>query len=594
MAVLFTGMAALAYVLDPAAGGRWVLVAVCAAVAVILTAIYAARVALVASRGRLRRSAAILLAGLVALEGVLAGGLNVYADTKTAPAVGVIEDYYAEVAYAVSLGDAIHAGQAPAGATYFNVYDRSFAIWEATFITSLNVPEELYPYVDSIHAWANQVSLDAFGAEIKPSAWQSISYTPDPVQVSLSADQADQAFGNSLLQVARLVAAGNRAVATKDVAAMRYTAARLDAQAYWLEAIYSSADPNWVSSSLHFLPLPRRLAAAGRQSDMQLVAARTTPAKAWSSPRSPAPRPSGRSNRRCFSNCWGVRGPVGVLWRSAFTYGYTASPAADPTTWNGAEAQLLPLIGADFNGQSIEGSGSGFDTSQVPPKALSDRCQAAGGVIAGTVWDRTTSRVPTSEPGWTCRTHGGACFDLYTYSGGEYLGGQAGCTEYALVPPQFGPLDGVFRSIGTAVQKAIPSPGPVTPGPVTGANWDGHYNVQYGTMKCSGGGGDSLSIGLTRALTDPVVSGGTLPELEGSGRATIDAGGHASYTWGTGTQEVVTEHFTFTRTANGGASVSGDYDVKIYVGAADINTGTSTVTGQLNAECSGQFSGPRT
>lgn len=67
-----------------------------------------------------------------------------------------------------------------------------------------------------------------------------------------------------------------------------------------------------------------------------------------------------------------------------------------------------------------------------------DQCHARGGIVAGGV---VMSRLPNTESGYTCQykykspTWGeNPCWDLLTFSGGRYMGGNTGCPEWNLVP----------------------------------------------------------------------------------------------------------------------------------------------------------------
>src|SRR5579859_7538475 len=162
LAVTFAVIAALCFVATPNVAAGAFVGTLSFAAAGVTTLILLALLVVRFIRGQRRPSWLVLMAALLALEAVLVGGVDAYAASQVAPVTSVLQDYYADVADAVSVGNAISAGQAPADATFAEVYANAEAIWEGTFSTNLGVPGQLLSYGNSIHAWANVVAEAAF------------------------------------------------------------------------------------------------------------------------------------------------------------------------------------------------------------------------------------------------------------------------------------------------------------------------------------------------------------------------------------------------------------------------------------------------
>jgi len=250
LSVMFGILAALSFMTIPGALPRATTVIVLSAISG-LSALSLLIIVLVRGiRGRRRRSWAVAAVVVAAMEVLMADGLSAYADSKATSATALVQDSYTEVAAAVSLGDAIQLGRAPSGVTFANVQIQASAA--SLRLTALDAPGQLADYKSSVKAWAD----DVVGASIKARTggqWQDVPYTPSPFQVDMTVDQANAAFATSLQEIAVLIQFGDRAIAVQDLAAMRYVGARLNAQSYWLEGVYTSADPNVVEAQLHFI-----------------------------------------------------------------------------------------------------------------------------------------------------------------------------------------------------------------------------------------------------------------------------------------------------------------------------------------------------
>ena len=479
---------------------------------------------------------------VLALDAALVGSLNAYADSSTVATTSVIQDYYAQVADAVSLGNAVSAGHAPAGITFTTVQAQAQAAESA--LAALDVPAELADYRSSVLLWADLVAGDA-GLEPSINGWINVPLTPDPFDLTMTTDQADAAVAKSLQQIETLNIFGDRADAVKNLEGRRYIGARLDAQSYWLEAIYTSADPNWIEAHLQFVEPITYYQPPSVLGAMMPVASQT---RSWPPPRHwPNCNPSG------FAGCNipRIQGPLGEIWRGslAMQNTYTA-----PTSGVSAlEKQFETIPGIDTSGgQNLGGAGAGYENTNPPPPAFADKCKAEGGTFGGSIYNRTQSRVPTSESGWTCQTPGSKCFDLLTYSGSEYQGGQSGCPEQGLIPTR--PIN-IFRNGGGGT--SAPGSSPSAP---SSPSWDGTYTTTPFTVTChltAPGSGSGPPVDITQSRAGPVATFTVSNNTITPGGVNISPAGQATFSVPVPGEGAVIENLTFAHDANGGAHFSG-------------------------------------
>ncbi len=147
---------------------------------------------------------------------------------------------------------------------------------------------------------------------------------------------------------------------------------------------------------------------------------------------------------------------------------------------------------ANFTALEAEGITTGEDvlTQKLSPtvQVFYDGCAGKGGIVggAGTV----KVGLPTTESGYTCeyKNNGNSCWDMLTYSGGRYMGGNADCPEENLIPaaPAKEPVKTTKAPAKTtapaATGKATPKPSAPAPSSATGI-WDGAYSASC-TMNC--------------------------------------------------------------------------------------------------------------
>lgn len=537
-------------------------------------------------RGRWRKSWAVAAAVVVAMEAMLVGGLNTYADSEATSATALLQDSYAEVAAAISLGDAIQQGRAPSDVTFATVQARAFAVYLR--LSVLDVPGQLADYTSSLKAWAKDVVTASIKAQTG-SPWQGVPDTPAPFQVNMTAGQANAAFATTLRQIATLIEFGDHAVAARDPGAMRFVGARLNGQAYWLEGIYTSADPNVVAAQLHFIEpvnAPTSGGVAEADTGMRLVAAVSVQLslfpRHWGPWRSPRRVPTCQRDI-CISR---VRRPLSGLWRSATNYSVACAATggkfngacindSSNQQWVGATQGILPMINAS-GAQPIGGPGAsvGKPDAQLPPAlaAFYAQCQAKGGVYGGIMSGR--ERLPTTEGGWTCQAHG--CWDYLTYSGTPYRGGQPGCPELGLVPKPFGPVGGIVQQVAGLIKRLIPFP----------PTWDGTYNLQPSSVACTGSSSSPYYQTIRRTLNQAmpsstlVVRGNNV--VGPPSPVPIDSTGRAVWSYPIGTIGTLKATYSFTRDAAGVAHVAGDLRI-----SAASSGGSSTA----QVDCSAPFIG---
>lgn len=572
LAVICGVLAALSFITIPVAQPRAITVIALSAISGFSGLCLLAIVVVRGIRGRRRRSWAVAAVVVAAIQVFLVDGLNVFADSKATSATALVQDSYAEVGASVSLGDAIQQGRAPSGITFANVQTQASAA--SSRLTNLDVPAQLADYTSSVKAWADDVVAAAIKAQAG-SPWHDVPYTPSPFQVDMTAGQAGAAYATSLQQIAILIQFGDRAVAVQDLAAMRYVGARLNAQSYWLEGIYTSADPNVVAAQLHFIE-PVNAAATRAATSGGVVADGDREVRLLASIwRRGSWRPP-RRVRFCFINLVGrslclpqVRGPLGALWGS-MNHAALACAAAGgkfngactmPTPWPTARDELvrmLNLSGAQPIGGAGAGVATGGDVVLLRQQAFYDECHAQGGTRGSPTF--VTERMPTTEDGWGCQI--GRCWTYLTHSGVEYKGGEPGCPEQGLMPRPFGPLGALSARLGAF----LPSLTPLSLGQ-SSTSWDGTYSLPPSTENpnCLGTttpeGQDYIRGLLHQATSGPggvLVSGESVVGLR---TVPIDASGHARYTYPMAAFGSLTVDYSFTRDPSGVAHVKETVDV---------------------------------
>lgn len=577
LAVIFVALTAANYLFWPEVIVRSLFVNSFGALAVVFTAWLVVLVAVRLARGSRSKIWAGAAIGVLVLEAGLSVGLNINADNKTTATLPVLQSYYAEVADAVSLGNMVAAGRAPSGVTFTAVKAQVDGVQNQ--LATMDVPAGLMEYARAIDDWAFSAAIDVPSGTTYAPQWADLAYQADPFQLTMTTEQANAATATAMQQIAVLTTYDQYARATKNKEGERYIGAKLDAQAYWLQAIYTSNDPNWVSAQLHFVePINNYPVLNAAAADMSTASAKTWPRPRWA---------SCSRNQQGFVACNipQVLVPLAVVWKADINPSNTyATPSVDVAAAEKQFQTIAPIDGSQ--GQAITGAGSGQDTTNAaPPASFVSQCQAEGGVMGNPVYDRTVSRVPTSEGGWTCRTKNNRCFDLLTYSGSEYKGdgnvlnnGSGGCPEMGLKPTPLIPLSG---------GKPAPTSAPA---PANGgsSSWDGSYTTAASTLSCHITGtttdGQKMDVSPSSPMptTQFTVRGNT---IVGNGSLAINSAGQATQTVPlTGASGSATLTVTFVHTANSGVTFSG---------SVVLNASFQGSYGSGKERCTGPVSGSR-
>jgi double zinc ribbon protein/zinc ribbon protein len=576
-ALVFIALTVANYFFWPQPTARALFVNFFASFAFLFTVWLVVLVAVRIIRGSRSKTWAGFALGVLLLEAVLSAGLNFNADAKTAATLPVLQSYYAEVADAVSLGNLVQANAAPAGITYATVKAQTDGVQNQ--MATLDVPAPLAAYAGAIDDWANTISNTAKYTVF----WDDkVPYQPDPISLPMTTEGANAATAAAMKEIATLTAYDIYARKNSNKAGERFIGARLNAQAYWLQAVYTSSDPRWPSAQLRFLepidnyPLLQAVAAG---------AGLGPSGKTWPHPRHWA---DCSRNQHGFVACNIPQAltPLTVVWKADINPSNTyTTPTPNLIAAQKQFATIPPIDGSQ--GTPITGVGSGQDTTNAfPPAQFVSQCTAQGGHLGNPVYDRTVSRVPTSEGGWTCRTKNDRCFDLLTYSGSEYKGdgsalnnGSANCPQMGLKPTpllaNFGPK---------------PTPPPPTPLP-RAPSWDGTYTSLSSVMHCSGtattpdGKVTPISQDLPVTGTTFIVSGSV---IQAGTPVSINAGGQAvqplPITGSAGTSGSGRETLLFVHDASGGVH---------FTATITANVTQTSAAGVGKLACSGSFSGSR-
>jgi len=460
------------------------------------------------------------------------------------PNLDLIQDNLTELFVNKSVGDAIAAGKS-APYSLQKVGENAQTVSER--LTALNSPSRLSDYQLAANDWAD--AMVTFSKDQKN--WDTLGQDPGPFTLKLTNPQAQGLLKSSVEQIASLKDYGDDAISRTDKQAMRYIAAKLQVQSYWIDGIDQSTNPSFLS--LEISPVY----ALGRKI------------------------PVGTLKRRnpCISKtvCAGdVKKMAQGVYRSAL--GYVVGEKDAGTSWDNAWKDAEPLI--DASGYSMGGVGitqGDKNQPQYPPavQAFFNECTSKGGIVGGT--GGVKERLPTTEDGRTCKYQNGACWDMLTYSGGRYMGGNPGCPERGLVPrivqkePE--PSDGSGPKPTSQVQ---PTQKPQ-------ATWDGTYSVNA-NVGCNIPG--IYSSGLLPSATNFTVKGNRVFDAQG-GSYPIDSSGQARMVINvnaSGISVQAVQSYAFYQ-SGGQAQVKGNITV----------SGGGAVEGQsFSLNCQGSYSGRRT
>jgi len=473
-----------------------------------------------------------------------------------------LQDNLAEVATVKLMGDSIMAGRGVS-----NMWMGKIAKTAQTTSTNLKqtpTSEMLKDYKVAAIDWSDSIAKTATNT----ATWKVLSEKPPDFDLSLNDSKVAAYVNTSLQKVALLKEAGDIAIKRQDRQTMYYIAGQLLVQEHWLNGIFYSTNPGFLSFKNLVSPV---------------MAFRFTPVKYK------GPRCIVFSSKGAYvpKNCpeGNPQTPISFNKMMRAAVGYAAAQPGAEEQWNEITADDLKI---DLpKTESIETQGGVYNGEpNLPPqlsqteKTFVDECKAKGGTTGGT--GGVYARMPTTQAGIACH-HGNGCWDYLTRSNGHYSGGNQGCPEENLLPP---PLP-------TATPKPIKKPTqtpeqPVKPGQPTQppdnptiSSWDGIYSLRY-NVSCNVPG--YFSSGIMPSADSITVRGNQIimPQvgdisINSSGYATMNFNANAS-----GVSMQITQTFNFYN--SGTAAVKGNLN---------LSGGGSYEGVNLDIRCSGSFSGNR-
>ncbi len=337
----------------------------------------------------------------------------------------------------------------------------------AEVIDTHQIPSHLNDYQGAVRTWG----LDILSASSGDKKWAEVAGQPASFSLVLSDSQAVGFFEKSVEQLRYLKQFGDSAIKRGDRQTIRVIAAKLLLQQHFLENLSFAKTP--------FLVFVATVYAAGEN-------------------RNPCIKEA------CLNNMLKI---IPGVYRSALGFAAGEPKAAQEWRDNWKEAeQIFEQAGHSIGGTGITQGES--DQTKNPPlvQAFFDACSAEGGAIGDTGGVKT--RLPTSEDGYTCwlTKATGKCWKFMTFSGGIYLGGDAGiiCPEENLLPPPPPPTETPKNNNngGSGTRRVCPASAPVDcgdgccpygEGGRTDVCCPGGKCVTGGRCPSSGGGGGGSS-----------------------------------------------------------------------------------------------------
>jgi hypothetical protein len=462
-----------------------------------------------------------------------------------------------------TIGDDIQSGRiVPEGWDMTKVGSEMDLLLEnLSSVASPRIFKDLYL---SQRAWELSIYDGATGVQ----PWSTITPEPTPFEIALTDAQAVQALSDSIDRIAVLKEFGDNAIASGDTYAMRYIAAKAQAEYYFLSDVGNASEPSFFSFA------PSAVSAAGTASFRRTIC---------------VPK---NGKIICINNACSV---AYKAYTSAHNYSVGEPTASQQWTTDWADAPASDLL--DASGMPTGGVGLTTGESTQPTysptvQEFFDACRVKGGTTA--VSTSVKTRLPTSESGYTCEYgSGGGCWDFLTYSGGRHMGGNPGCPEYNLVPVYPGGLVG--NVVGPIKEGFVSIPDIVTDdgtndGGTSGdtSSWDGTYSV---TMT---GGGCNMP-GLMYYAFSPysegvTVQNNTIVAAGGGQNVPIDTLGNASTSFSFSESSyggTYADSWTFTHTGSG-TSVGGSFQ---FTGSGVEDVGGYVVNASVS--CWGTYSGER-
>ena len=458
-----------------------------------------------------------------------------------------LQDNLSEVATAKLMGNSIVEGR-----WVLNMWMGK--IIETTKTTSgnlnlLRTPKILRGYKESIIAWNDNIASAA--AYITP--WKNLSEQPPDFDLSLNDNKVSTYINTSLKKVASLKEAGDIAIKRKDRQTMYYVAGQLLVQEHWINGLYYSNNPGFLSF-LKNIKLASPVMA--KYTGFTPVVRKGPRCIVFTSKGAYVPKncPEGHPQTPVSFN---------KIMHAAVEYA-SAQPGAEEQ-WDKEWTSDQLKVDLPETGQYVETQGGVYNGEPNLPPQLSrtekifiDECKAKGGTTGGT--GGVYARMPTTESGMACR-HGNGCWDYLTRTSRRYGGGNLGCPEENLLPPPPPPTATPRPPTQVPTQKPEDPQDPQNPQDPQdpqnppNASWDGEYSVSM-SGDCSGygipSGASTYTVRNNRVYSYSESSAG----IDSSGNAQI-----SSDIYGYGFVE--TFHFY---NSGGGAAVQGRFQMQVIQG----------------------------
>ncbi|MFA5185239.1 MAG: hypothetical protein WC551_02040 [Patescibacteria group bacterium] len=329
--------------------------------------------------------------------------------------VSVIQDNVSEAAAVKIMGDSIVAKDPIPGSSMPRV--KATAQMIENRLQFLKVPQELEGYRLSVKEWAHALAVSTED----PAAWEALPDQPAPFVVTMRDAKAKAVLQDSLKAVAAVKEFGDLAIERRDRITMMYVAAKLLAQKHWLQSVRNYQEAGFLSLR-HFVSP----AFAADAQSLDGVGRRVCIGRGGIDAKADGGSPS---NVFCIEDA--VSSIQSIETSAAdLAKGTSRSDAPWIGAWRQLEGEGVVTVSAPSLGTQYSASVQTFI----------DACHGKGGVVGGTGGIMTG--LPTTESGWTCefKTKGQnngpdiPCWDFLTYSGGRYMGGNAGCEQEHLLP----------------------------------------------------------------------------------------------------------------------------------------------------------------
>lgn len=342
----------------------WVL-AVVVAVSMIVTLVSNLR------RRALRPAVVVGTAFVVLLDVSVSLGLNAYAASSLTSASAFVQNDYAGIAAAVTLGWRLQRGTAPAGTGYGTIVGPAQASVAA--LDQLHVPAALVAYRDAVRTWGATVAMEGRAAE-RGHPWNA-PYWPLRATVDLTATEVQRESVIAFGRVGVIVEYGNFDMASRDFTAMTFVGARLESQTYWLDDVLSSPGRTGVGGELQFSAWHRPAGVVVHTTSGIELTAYAGPVV--TNPTCPPTKQCFNPPRGPFTQTAGSIQRLQALQQAAVSVGAFCGDAA-PSTQGGPCYTAAKLYDVAQNGLD-----SSWDTSGVFPQQVGTSLRSCGSYIEG-------------------------------------------------------------------------------------------------------------------------------------------------------------------------------------------------------------------